>query len=220
MSSPVLTDLRKYPRARLQLGARIRWRSPLGMRLESTQTVDMSRGGILLDRAERCEVDSHVWVVCPFESSTAAVQPETPARVARVEDLRGGYYRVALQLQPPDRGASRDAAVERRRSSRVPFAVPIFVRPMGAPWPEESMTHDISRSGARFTTVRIFAPGDSMLAKVPWGEWANRGEIAGRVVRVESHRDMPGPAPLADPRSGSSALLASVAVEWNPPAKR
>lgn len=219
MSSSALTDMRKYPRARLQMGARIRWRSPLGMRLESTQTVDMSRGGILLDRAERCDVDASVWVVCPFDSASATIQPETPARVVRVEDLPGGNYRVALQLQPPERGAQREAATERRRSSRVPFAVPIFVRPMGAPWPEESMTHDISRSGARFTTTRIFAPGDSMLAKVPWGEWADCGEIAGRVVRVESHRDMPGPAPLADPRSGSSALLASVAVEWNPRAK-
>ncbi|HEY7825472.1 MAG TPA: PilZ domain-containing protein [Candidatus Acidoferrales bacterium] len=220
MASSVVTDMRKYPRARLQLGARVRWRSPLGMRLESTQTVDMSRGGILLDRAERCDVDAHVWVVCPFDSASATIQPETPARVVRVEDLPAGNYRVALRLEPPDRGGPRDAAMERRRSSRVPFAVPIFVRPMGAPWPEESMTHDISRSGARFTTARIFAPGDSMLAKVPWGEWANCGEIAGRVVRVESHRDLPGPAPLADPRSGNSALLASVAVEWNPRAKR
>ena len=91
MSCSVLTDMRKYPRARLQLGARIRWRSPLGMRLESTQTVDMSRGGILLDRVERCEVDAHVWVVCPFDSSNASVQPETRARVARVENKPGGY---------------------------------------------------------------------------------------------------------------------------------
>lgn len=220
MSCSVLTDMRKYPRARLQLGARIRWRSPLGMRLESTQTVDMSRGGILLDRVERCEVDAHVWVVCPFDSSNASVQPETRARVARVENKPGGYFRVALQLEAPERSEPRDAATERRRTSRVPFAIPIFVRPMGAPWPEESMTQDISRGGARFTTARIFAPGDSMLAKVPWGEWAQSGEIAGRVVRVESHRDMPGPAPLSDPRSGSSALLTSIAVEWNKPAKR
>lgn len=220
MSGTALTELRKYSRARLQMGARVRWRSPLGMRLESTQTVDMSRGGILLDRAERCEVGAHVWVVCPFDSATAAVQPETPARVVRVETRPAGMYRVALQWKPPDRAAARDTSTERRRSSRVPFAVPIFVRPLGTTWPEESMTHDISRSGARFTTTRIFAPGDTMLAKVPWGEWAQYGEISGRVVRVESHLDAPGPAPLADPRSGSSALLASIAVEWNPRAKR
>ncbi|MGH7837968.1 MAG: PilZ domain-containing protein [Candidatus Binataceae bacterium] len=219
MTCTALTDMRKHRRARLQLGARVRWRSPLGMRLESTQTVDLSRGGILLDRAEPCDVDAHVWVVCPFDPASTSVQPETPARVVRVENRPGGYFRVALQLETAERCAPRPSSTERRRTSRIPFAIPIFVRPMGAPWPEESMTHDISRGGARFTTARIFAPGDSMMAKVPWGEWAQSGEIAGCVVRVESHRDMPGAAPLADPLAGSSALLTSVAVEWKRPAK-
>ena len=43
--SPV--DLRKSPRARLHLPARIRWLGPLGMRLEITETIDVSREGLL-----------------------------------------------------------------------------------------------------------------------------------------------------------------------------
>ncbi len=190
------------------------------MRLEATRTIDVSREGLLVQRAEHCDVNSRVWVVYPFNSSTArSAQPETPAQIVRVEKGSAGGYRVALRLEVPRRSAARAPGQERRASSRAPFALPIFVRDVGTPWPEESMTQDISRTGARFVTARIFAQGEALLATISWAEWTREGEIPARVVRVESMEDSPGAAPLADPSKGLSAILTSIAVRWDRPAK-
>jgi hypothetical protein len=217
MSGPdSFVDLRKHPRAQLKLPVRIRWHGPIGMRLETTQTVDVSRDGMLFHRSEACDRSARMWVAFPFDPAAgAATQPETPARVVRVEpDAEDGGYWVAVKFESTARAPKLDSARERRSSERIPFALPIFVRVAGTPWPEEFMTQDISQHGARFETSHRYAPGDKILAKIPWGEWSKTGEVAGRVVRVESMEDSPGPAPVANPEEGKSALITSVAVAW------
>jgi hypothetical protein len=213
-------DLRKHPRAQLKLPARVRWRGPLGMRMESAHTLDVSRNGIRVQRNESCETGSRVWVVFPFDAASAAgVPPETPARVVRVESGRGGGYQVSLELELPSRDASRPADSERRACSRISFALPIFVRALGFPWPEESMTQNISRTGARFDSAHIYSAGDAVLAKIPWGDWACAGEIPARIVRIENSASRSSAAPLSDPLAGTSAILTSVAVRWDVPRK-
>ncbi len=213
-------EIRRHPRAQLQLPVRIRWRSPFGMRLEVTHTFDVSREGLLVYRIDPCELQARVWVAFPFDSAAATTaQPETPARVVRVERVAKGAYRVALHLETPPRNVPRPRAQERRLSVRIPFALPISVRPAGTPWPEESMTQDISRTGARFLTAHICSQGDQLLAILSWGEWARAGEIPARVVRVVSQADSPGVASLADPENWMSALFTSVAVHWEKPAR-
>lgn len=209
------TERRKHPRAQLRLPARVRWQGPLGMRIETTDTVDVSREGVLVHRNEACAPLTRVWIVFPYDRNAgASAQPETPGRVSRVERDESGGYWVAIRLEAPQRGAARSAEEERRRSERVPFALPIFVRLAGTPWPEESMTHDLSRNGARFETSHIYAAGETVIAQIPWGDWSKKGEIHGRVVRVENMPDSPGPAPIAHPEKGASAIVTSVAVEW------
>lgn len=99
------------------------------------------------------------------------------------------------------------------------FSLPIFIRAAGSPWPEESMTQNISRAGARFETAHIYSAGDAILAKIPWGEWEHAGEIRARIVRVDPATNPPGPVSRADLESGMSAMLTSVAVRWDSPAK-
>jgi PilZ domain len=212
-------DMRKSPRARLRLPARIRWLGPLGMRLEITETIDVSRDGLLIRRSEPCNPLARLWVAYPFNPSAATIQPETPARVARVHGGANGGFYVALQLQLPPRESPRAPDDERRRSSRFSFALPIFVRPSGSFWPEESMTQNVSNYGVRFESARTYKIGEMVRAKIPWGEWANAGELLGRVVRVDdpveaSNGTPNGTADSATPKAGSFPALTSVAVEW------
>ena len=208
-------EMRRHPRAQLRMPVRLRWRGPLGMRVEVTRTIDSSRDGIRIPRSEPCEVGARVWVTFPFDASNSApAQPETPARVVRVDRNAQRGYDVSLRLELPVRPAVRAKDKERRTCSRMTFAVPIFVRATGSPWPEESMTYDISRAGARFESAHIYATGDTVLAKIPWGEWERAGEIRARVVRVEAERVSPGPAPQSNPVAGRSGMLTSVSVRW------
>jgi hypothetical protein len=214
MTSPdPLEERRRHPRAPLRIPVRIRWRGPLGMRLETSYTVDVCRTGLLVKRAEPCEVRSQVWVISPFDAR-AVVQPETPGQIARVANHNGGPALVAIAFDAAASCTPRPVGQERRNYPRVSFALPIFVRPADSPWPEESMTQDLSPAGARFSTARIYARGDSLLARIPWGDWDREGEVRGQVVRVQLGDIFPGPAPLGDPAMRASALLSVVAVHW------
>jgi len=148
------------------------------------------------------------------------VQPETPASVVRVERDPAGGFRVGLRLQLRPRQTVYPVTPERRSSPRLPFSLPIFVRAAGTPWPEESMTQDLSRSGARFETAQVYAAGDLVLAKIPWGEWVRAGELAGRVVRVEAGEQATGPSLIGGLASGAGATLSQVAVQWIKSAKK
>ncbi len=186
--SGAVTEQRKHPRAPLRLSARIRWQGPLGTQFEVTETIDVSREGVLLRSREDSDVRmSRAWIVFPFNSlDVSAVQPETPARVVRVERCGDGEYRVGLRLEPAHRAStSIPASGERRASQRVALCLPIFVRALGMPWAEETMTIDFSRGGARFETSRVYNVGEGVRAKIPWGEWQETGEVSGYVVRVE-----------------------------------
>jgi hypothetical protein len=220
LAAKSLLEMRKYPRAQLCMPVRLRWRGPLGMRVEITRTMDSSRDGIRIPRSESCEVGARLWVTFPFDTHTAATaQPETPAHVVRVNRNAQRGYDVSLRLELPAKAAVRTKDKERRACSRLAFAVPIFVRATGSPWPEESMTYDISRTGARFESAHLYATGDAVLAKIPWGEWESAGEIRARVVRVEAEPVSPGPAPRSNPVAGPSVMLTSVAVRWDAPRK-
>src|ERR1700689_2339209 len=110
--------MRKHPRAQLGMGARIRWRGPLGMRMEVTRTIDVSRDGVRVPRSEACEIGSRVWVTFPFDSSpSAAAQPETPARGGRGAQRSQRGYDVSLQLEYPPRKDTRPKSQDRRSCS-------------------------------------------------------------------------------------------------------
>lgn len=212
-------ELRKHPRAQLSMPVRIRWQGPRGMRMETAKTIDVSKGGMLVERGLNCEAQGRVWIAFPYDPSAgSAVQPETPARVVRVENWAGSAMRMALHLDPVSRDGFRTEGYERRAHARLSFALPIFVRPVNSAWPEESMTLDISPAGASFETAHIYATGDAVFVKIPWGEWGKAGEIHARVVRVECVKDQSGIAAQSDPPSGVSAIATRVSVRWTKPA--
>jgi PilZ domain len=185
-----VAERRRHPRVQLNLPVRLRWQTPLGHLTEVTETLEVSRGGLLLRRREPCRVHAMLWVTFPYDSTLPLGQLETPARVARVEDLPSKGYLMAMEFEEPLRSAARGGAsgAERRRQERVPLALPIRVRPADSPWPEETMTMDITEEGVHFWTTRLYSVGDAVRISLPGGSlpsrWITTAELPARVVRV------------------------------------
>lgn len=184
-----MAERRRHPRAQLTLPVRLRWPMPLGQLTEVTETLDVCRSGLLVYRREPCPVGATLWVTVPFDSALSLAQPETPARVARVKETPTGGHLVGIAFEPlrQSTGAAATGA-DRRGRERISLALPIRVRPAGAPWPEEAMTVDISDDGVRFSTARLYQAGDSVRITLPPGtpgsEWGSTAEVPARVVRV------------------------------------
>jgi PilZ domain len=209
-------ESRHHPRARVRLPVRIRWRGPLGLHADIAQTIDLSRNGVLVPWCESWSENTRFWVTLPYDASdTTGLQPEMPARMIRVAHGRLGSRLAALHLQLPHPGI-RSKFEERRSSPRLPFALPITIRRDGAYWAESSMTIDLSYVGVRFEATRFYACDDFVYVHIPSGSWAERGEIPGRVLRIDTTSASPangvrqnGAAAATDP-----ANVTSVAVVW------
>lgn len=186
-------ERRAHHRVRLRLPARIRWASPFGQRVEVRETLDVSRGGLLLTSEVPAGPGAHVWITFPYDSSIPDGQPEVPARVVRAEAPPAGARRfgVRFELSPVhtrNGHNSKQPAQERRATPRRPLAVPVRVRPEYQPWFEEAMTLDVSSGGLRFLSTREYEPGARlMLAFGPAtpSPWSGSGEFRTFVVRTE-----------------------------------
>ena len=114
---------------------------------------------------------------------------------------------------------------EQRRSRRAKIARTVRVRPSE---PRDEHFEDLpisvnaSKEGIYFTTRReTYYPGMRVFVTFPYSSPHDpmNSEYVAQVVRVETLEDSPGAAPLADPSKGLSAILTSVAVRWEKPAK-
>ncbi len=186
LHAAVVTEQRRHARVQLNLPVRFRWLGGLGPVVEVTETLDVSRGGLLFCRSEPTQVNAKVWVTFPYQRNASTAQPETPARVVRVKNTPPSGHLVAVEFEVARRCPPPVVALERRGSERFPLALPIRVRPAGTPWPEEAMTIDVSEGGVLFRTTRLYAAGDTVHVALPYGRWAPAGEVLARVVRVES----------------------------------
>ena len=194
-----MANQRLHLRVQLHLPARLRWLGPLGFFVEVAETLDVCRGGLLFYRAEPCTQGAPVWVTFPYQPKSTENPAELPARVVRVKSTSSGGHLVAIEFEATRAGAET-AEANRRSSERVAVAVPIRVRAGSTPWPEETMTQDLSPGGVLFRSARQYAPGETVRVAIPYGTWALAGELTGRVTRVE-------------PAAGSAEQRVAVALE-------
>jgi hypothetical protein len=190
---------RQHPRVRLQLSARLRWSAPLGQRIEQCETINASRGGLLVDCHEGHGAGFPLWVTFPFDPESSAAQPEVPARVVR-SNVAGGArterWAVALEFEraprlPGNHGGASGAA---KKNGARNIALPIRVRPPNMPWHEEAMTFEVAPGKVRFVTNREYAFGERLLisfdtrSDAPWSgdeEW--EGEVTG--IEIDANSD-------------------------------
>ncbi len=210
-------ESRRHPRARVRLPVRVRWRGAMGLETEISHSIDVSRNGVLVPKSDAWTGDTRFWVTLPYDANdTTGLQPEIPARLARTTRARSGAEFAALHLHPPHPGILSKFE-ERRSSPRLPFALPITIRRDGGYAAESTMTLDLSYVGVRFEATRFYACDDFVYVHIPSGSWAERGEIPGRVLRIDPIGN--GSASLAakmnpSPQSINSEMVRSVAVVW------
>jgi hypothetical protein len=210
-------DRREHHRARLRLPARLRWTGPFGQKTELCETLNVSRGGMLVPCEEFHATGVSLWVTFPYDASLRDGQPEVLARVVRSK--RAGEFAPGHAVRNADVCPQPAAALhfevaphaaangnghlphpERRASPRRGLALPIHVRPEDVPWFEEAMTVDVSAEGLLFLSSREYQPGEYLLVSFEasaFSPWPSAGESHCVVVRVE-------------PVSGSSALAVSI----------
>jgi hypothetical protein len=169
-------ERRRHPRVPLNLPVRLRWIGALGQTLIQTQTLDVSRGGMLapleLTRNQAFHLHSPAWATLPYDEASMQLQPESPVRVTRFRETPSGAFLLGLEFKQvldasPAREQTPPAGREQRRSIRSTLAVPIRVHWEGSPWPEESMTVDVSSTGVLFCARRLYAPGDEVSLTLP-----------------------------------------------------
>ncbi len=187
------TERREHRRAQLKLPVRLRWPGPLRQLTEVSETLDVSRGGLLVRSSNDCRSGAPLWVTFPYDSSLSSNLPEVPARIARVERPSDDARLIAIHLEPYAyvNGSGPKPPVERRRSPRVPISVPVALRTGSSPWAEETMTLDISSRGMRLSTFRVYSEGEGVRVTLTLqpgpvvSAWPVAREVPAQVVRIE-----------------------------------
>lgn len=171
-----MPERRRHPRVPLNFPVRLRWIGALGQTVVTTQTLDVSRGGLLapleLSRQQALHLHSPAWATVPYDEANPQLQPESPVRVARFKEAPSGAFLLGLefkQVLAEQTETRRAPDREQRRSGRSTLAVPVTVHWNGSPWPEESMTINVSSAGMLFCARRLYAPGDEVTLTLPRG---------------------------------------------------
>src|ERR1700726_3637815 len=76
-------DRREHHRVQLRLPVRLRWTTPFGQRTEVCDTVNVSRGGVLVPCQELHAAGMPLWVTFPYDPAIPSSQPEILAKVVR-----------------------------------------------------------------------------------------------------------------------------------------
>jgi PilZ domain-containing protein len=207
-------DRRAHHRAQLRLPVRLRWATPLGQKTEVRETLDASRGGLLVPCDESHAPGVSLWVTFPFDISPGNGQPEILAKVVRSAAVSNGdraapakHFRdesakntngsphaaVAVHFEPTPRthsnGNRAPRTEERRASLRRQLAMPVRVRPEDIWWFEEAMTTDVSDQGLRLLSNREYRTGEHLFISFEpssTSPWPGPKEFRSRVVRVDT----------------------------------
>ncbi|MGH9593734.1 MAG: PilZ domain-containing protein [Bryobacteraceae bacterium] len=174
---------------------RLRWLGPFGLEVELSETLETGRGGMLTASHEARRAGAAVWVTFPYDAGLSQAVPEVAARVAHSRTTEEGRNLVGLAFAPRitfTREGARGAD-DRRGEDRVPLALPITIEREDSPWPDETMTVDMSPRGVLYCTLRVYEAGEVIEVMVQSGRWVTGGRRKAKVARVE---DGPGDSPL------------------------
>jgi len=189
-------DNRQHRRVRMGLPVRLRWSTPFGQRIELANTIDVSRGGLLVSTKESHTPGVTLWVTFPYDASLADGQPEILARVARCDEvlevIRASNAREKIHsasASEQERSAKLDQLARALSIANTPatFAVAFhFEEQAKSSTNGNSNGHEPERRGSKRNVlaipVRVHPQG------IPWFEEAMTIDISTKGMRFRSHR--------------------------------
>src|SRR5215831_9764127 len=188
---------REHHRARIRLPARLRWTTPFGQKIELCETIDVSRGGLLLSSKESHSAGVPLWVTFPYDVSVPDGQPEVLARVVRCGDLPARTRSTEAREEVSVRARSIHGLSAKSRGDALAIAAPedppahaIAIRLVGP-----ARAHS-NGNGAYHGTERRANPRRSLAIpirvrpeRVPWFEEAMTLDFSSGGMRFRSQRE-------------------------------
>src|SRR4029077_7193852 len=121
-------DRREYYRVQLRIPARLRWTTPLGQQTEVCETVNVSRGGLLVPCKENHAAGVSLWVTFPYDTSMPFGQPEISARVVRSTRAAHTVVLAAGREAVPAGAEEKTAAEFAASDGNYPYAAEAALR--------------------------------------------------------------------------------------------
>ncbi len=188
-------ESRQHRRVSMHLPVRLRWTPPFGQKIELGETIDVSRGGLLVSTKESHTPGVTVWVTFPYDASLFDGQPEILARVARCgempEALRPTTARERVQSEgapEQERAAKLDQLALGMSDAPATFAVAFhFDQQPHSSSNGNANRHEPERRGSMRRALAI--PVRVHPERIPWFEEAMTIEISAKGMRFRSHRE-------------------------------
>jgi hypothetical protein len=189
-------DNRQHRRVRLRLPVRLRWSTPFGQKIELANTIDVSRGGLLVSTKESHTPGVAVWVTFPYDASLSDGQPEILARVARCDEvlevIRATNAREKIQsasASEQERSAKLDQLARALGIANAPatFAVAFqYEEQARSSTNGNSDRREPERRGSLRKALAI--PVRVHPERIPWFEEAMTIDISPEGMRFRGHR--------------------------------
>jgi PilZ domain len=146
-------DRREHHRVQLRLPARLRWTTPFGQKTEVCETVNASRGGVLVPCQEAHAEGTSLWVTFPYDLTIAYGQPEILAKVVR-STAAGAVDGAPSNGSAVHRATNGNATVlGGKRAERNPETGPTFNAPTATRAAEVRAEMEASVEPLRLTAV-------------------------------------------------------------------
>jgi hypothetical protein len=185
----------------MRLPARLRWSTPFGQKIEIGETMDASRGGLLISTHEPHTAGVTVWVTFPYDASLADGQPEIVARVARCNEVLEVIRATNAREKMPSKTASeRERLVKLDQLARA-LGIADAPATFAVALQFESRSKDQSGGtskgdGPRRVFERRGTPRRALAVpvrvrpqEIPWFEEAMTIDYSAKSMRFRSHRE-------------------------------
>jgi hypothetical protein len=181
----------------MRLPVRLRWTTPFAQKIELAETIDVSRGGLLVSTKVPHTSGVPLWVTFPYDASLGDGQPEMLARIVRCSEVLDVVRATHARKKVPSenaKAAERSAKLEQIAGALgicdapATFAVAIqFEEHANGEWNGHAVRSEPERRGSPRRALAV--PVRVRPAQIPWFEEAMTIDFSAKSLRFRSHRE-------------------------------